>query len=44
MENQIFNKMLEANGGKRVIPTILIDGEVFTSFDRNRLKEALGVK
>jgi glutaredoxin len=40
----VSDKMLEVNGGKKVIPTIVIDGQVTTGFDRHVLKSLLGVK
>jgi glutaredoxin len=43
MEEEVFNKMMEINGGKKVIPTIIIGDQIITGFDRNRLKELLGV-
>jgi glutaredoxin len=44
MENDTFNKMMEVNGGRKIIPTIVIGDQILTGFDRNRLKDVLGVK
>lgn len=44
MEDNTFSKMMEANGGKKVIPTIIIGDQILTGFDRNQLKDILGVK
>ncbi|WP_227937624.1 pseudouridine synthase [Alkalihalobacillus deserti] len=44
MDKEVFKKMMEINGGKKVIPTIIIGDQIEMGFDRNRLKGLLGVK
>jgi hypothetical protein len=44
MENDTLSRMMEVNGGKKIIPTIVIGDQILTGFDRNRLKDVLGVK
>ncbi|HEU5140553.1 MAG TPA: hypothetical protein VFT51_11290 [Bacillales bacterium] len=44
METGVIDKMMEINGGRKVIPTIVMDDQIVKGFDRNRLKEILGVK
>lgn len=43
MDPGVADQMMEANGGIKAIPTILIDDQVVTGFDRHRLKELLGI-
>jgi hypothetical protein len=42
MEEGVVDRMMEVNGGRKVIPTVLIDDDVVLGFDRIRLKELLG--
>jgi glutaredoxin len=44
MEEGIGKRMMESNGGHKIIPTIFIDDQVVLGFDRNRLKQLLGIK
>jgi glutaredoxin len=44
MEEETGRKMLEINGGQKVIPTIVINNEIVTGFDRNQLKNLLGIR
>jgi 23S rRNA-/tRNA-specific pseudouridylate synthase/glutaredoxin len=43
LEEENGRKMLEINGGQKVIPTIIINEEIVTGFDRNHLKSLLGI-
>jgi hypothetical protein len=43
MEEGVVDRMMEANGGIKAIPTILIDDKIVIGYDRLRLKEILRI-
>lgn len=43
MDEKNAEQMMKVNGGQKVIPTILIDGKVFTGYDKAKLKQVLSI-
>lgn len=43
-EPKNMKEMLEKTGGQSTIPVLEVDGKVFIGFDREKIKEVLGIK
>ena len=39
-----YKEMLEKTGGETTLPVLEVDGKIFIGFDREKIKEVLGLK